>query len=206
MDAHEDSADRLVGLPLTETAGATGAVAYPTKTAAALSGATVDQLRYWRSARTGPLLVPEVRAAPRALYSFRDVLALRTFVQLRTDASLQKIRAAIGALRAIGEVHHLASYRLVCDRAGNIQLVTDDEVVSLGRNRGQLQLLAVIGECFEPIAVRAVPAPHLLRPRLAEAYYRKIAGPDLHGSREVAPPATASQPLILSVADARLRT
>jgi DNA-binding transcriptional MerR regulator len=160
-----------------EDAGGSGAVAYPTKMAAALSGATVSQLRYWRAGRTGPLLVPEVRAAPWALYSFRDVLALRTFVQLRAHASLQKIRAAVDSLRGIGEVGHLASYRLVCDRAGNIQLVTDDEVVSLGRNRGQLQLVAVIGDVIEPIAVRAIPVP--LRPRPAEAYYRKIASADV---------------------------
>jgi uncharacterized protein (DUF433 family) len=100
------------------------------------------------------------------VYSFRDVLALRTFVKLRADASLQKIRAAIGNLRDIGAADHLASYRLVSDRAGSIQLVTGDEAVSLGRNRGQLQLVAVIGEVIEPFAVRAgVLVPHLLRPR-----------------------------------------
>ena len=139
---------------------------YATKMAAALSGATVSQLRHWRSARTGPLLSPELAAAPRVQYSFRDVLALRTFVRLRKDASLQKIRAAIGNLRVIGEVDHLASYRLVSDRAGNIQLLTGDEALSLGKNRGQMQLLAVIGDVIEPFAVRAgVLVPHLLRPR-----------------------------------------
>src|SRR5215469_15714968 len=98
-------------------------VAYATKMAAALSGATVSQLRHWRSARTGPLLAPEIAAAPRAVYSFQDVLALRTFVRLRENASLQKIRTAIGNLRDIGEIQHLASYTLASDRRGNIQLV-----------------------------------------------------------------------------------
>jgi uncharacterized protein (DUF433 family)/DNA-binding transcriptional MerR regulator len=143
-----------------------GEVVYATKMAAALSGATVSQLRHWRSPRTGPLLAPEIAASPRVEYSFRDVLALRTFVQLRTDASLQKIRAAIGNLRDIGEADHLATYRLVSDRGGNIQLLTDDDAVSLGRNAGQLQLIAIIGEVIEPFAVRAgVLIPHLLRPR-----------------------------------------
>jgi uncharacterized protein (DUF433 family) len=118
------------------------------------------------SARTGPLLSPELAAVPRVQYSFRDVLALRTFVRLRKDASLQKIRAAIGNLRVIGGVDHLASYRLVSDRAGNIQLLTGDEALSLGKDRGQMQLLAVIGDVIEPFAVRAgVLVPHLLRPR-----------------------------------------
>jgi uncharacterized protein (DUF433 family) len=120
----------------------------------------------WRAARTGPLLSPENGSAPRVLYSFRDVLALRTFVRLRKHASLQRIRAAIGNLRIIGEIDHLASYQLVSDQAGNIQLVTGEEAVSLGQNRGQLQLVAVIGDVIEPFAIRAgVLVPHLLHPR-----------------------------------------
>src|SRR6202034_4454003 len=107
-------------------------VAYPVKMAAALSGATVNQLRHWRSARTGPLLVPEIATTPKVLYSFKDVLALRTCVRLREDASLQKIRGAIQNLRNLGEADHLASYRLVSDRRGNIQLVSKDEIVDLG--------------------------------------------------------------------------
>jgi uncharacterized protein (DUF433 family)/DNA-binding transcriptional MerR regulator len=141
-------------------------MAYATKMAAALSGATVSQLRHWRGARTGPLLSPELATAPRVLYSFRDVLALRNVVRLRKDASLQRIRGAIGNLRIIGEIDHLAAYKLVSDQAGNIQLVTDAETVSLGPNRGQLQLVVVIGDVIEPFAVRAgVLVPHLLHPR-----------------------------------------
>lgn len=141
-------------------------VAYATKMAAALSGATTHQLRHWRSPKTGPLLVPEIAAAPRALYSFQDVLALRTFVKLREDASLQKIRAAIGHLRNLGELGPLASYQLVSDRRGDIQLVTEDQAVNLSSKPGQLQLIAVIGDVIEPFAVRAgVVVPHLLHPR-----------------------------------------
>jgi uncharacterized protein (DUF433 family)/DNA-binding transcriptional MerR regulator len=143
-------------------------MAYAVKMAAALSGATSGQLRHWRSARTGPLLVPEWGVSPRVLYSFRDVLALRTFVRLRENTSLQRIRTAIGNLRVLGEADHLAAYRLVSDAAGNVQLVTEDEAVSLDKNRGQLQLLVVIGDVIEPFAVRAgVLVPHLLRPRPA---------------------------------------
>src|SRR5258708_4417891 len=134
--------------------------------AAALSGATTGQLRHWRSPKTGPLLTPEIAAKPRALYSFQDVLALRTFVRLREDTSLQKIRAAIGHLRDLGEVGPLSSYRLVSDQGGDIQLVTQDQAVNLGTRPGQLQLVAVIGDVIEPFAVRAgVGGPHLLQPR-----------------------------------------
>jgi uncharacterized protein (DUF433 family)/DNA-binding transcriptional MerR regulator len=141
-------------------------LAYTTKMAAALSGATVSQLRHWRSPRTGPLLAPEIAAAPQAFYSFRDLLALRTFVHLREHASLQRIRAAIGNLRDLGEVQHLASYRLVSDVAGNIQLVTEEEAVDLVRIPGQRQILVVMGDVIEAFPVRAgVVVPHLLQPR-----------------------------------------
>ena len=141
-------------------------MAYATTMAAALSGATLNQLRHWRSPKTGPLLRPELAATPRALYSFQDVLALRTFVRLRENASLQKIRAAIGNLRNLGEADPLASYKLVSDRRGNIQLLTGGEAVNLGSNPGQLQLIAVIGDVIEAFAVRAgVLVPDLLQPR-----------------------------------------
>ncbi|MGH3274739.1 MAG: DUF433 domain-containing protein [Streptosporangiaceae bacterium] len=135
--------------------------------AAALSGATVSQLRHWRRpGRTGPLLRPEISATPRVYYSFRDLLALRTFVHLRQDASLQKIRMAITHLRDIGEAEHLASYHLVSDRGGNIQLLRGDEAIDLLRNPGQGLLLVVMGDVIEPFPVRpGVVVPHLLRPR-----------------------------------------
>jgi uncharacterized protein (DUF433 family)/DNA-binding transcriptional MerR regulator len=134
--------------------------------AAALSGATHSQLRHWRAGRTGPLLAPEIGSSPRALYSFRDLLALRTFVHLREHASLQKIRAAIGNLQALGEAEHLASYRLVSDSQGNIQAITDKEALNLGKSPGQRQLLVVIGEVIEPFPVRGgLIVPHLLQPR-----------------------------------------
>lgn len=126
----------------------------------------MGQLRHRRSLRTGPLLAPEIAAAPQAFYLFRDLLALRTFVHLREHASLQKIRAAIGNLRDLGEVAHLASYRLVSDVAGNIQLVTEKDAVDLVRNSGQQQILVVMGDVIEAFPARAgVVVPHLLQPR-----------------------------------------
>jgi uncharacterized protein (DUF433 family)/DNA-binding transcriptional MerR regulator len=143
-------------------------VAYAPGMAAALSGATIHQLRHWRRpTKTGPLLAPEISAAPRVFYSFRDLLALRTFVHLRRNASLQKVRVAIGNLRDLGEVEHLASYSLVSDNRGNIQLVKgEEEAIDLVRQPGQRQLLVVMGDVIEPFPVRpGVVVPHLLRPR-----------------------------------------
>lgn len=141
-------------------------MAYPPTLAAALSGATVCQLRHWRNPRT-PLLVPEVSADRPIFYSFRDLLALRTFVHLPEDASLQRIRKAMGNLRDLGELNQLGTCRLAMDRRGNIQLIQGDQAaVHLVRHPGQHQLLIVIGDVIEPFPVRAgVVVPHLLKPR-----------------------------------------
>jgi len=141
-------------------------VTYTTKMAAALSGATTSQLRHWRrETNAGVVLVPEVSRSPRALYSFRDVLALRTCVRLRNTSSLQKIRTAVGTLRTLGERDHLSSYRLVTD-GETIQLVSDEEAIDLVKRPGQRQVVIVMGDVIEPFPVRAgVVVPHLFHPR-----------------------------------------
>jgi uncharacterized protein (DUF433 family)/DNA-binding transcriptional MerR regulator len=142
-----------------------GPVAYAPIMAAALSGATVPQLRHWRSPRTGPLLAPEISAESRIIYSFRDLLALRTFVHLRQNASLQRIRKAVGSLRDLGEIQHLASYQLVSDATGNIRLITGGDEIELARRPGQV-LLAAMAEVIGPFPIRpGVVIPDLLKPR-----------------------------------------
>jgi hypothetical protein len=45
------------------------------------------------------VLVPEISSERPILYSVRDVVALRICVQMRDEASLQKIRRALNTLR-----------------------------------------------------------------------------------------------------------
>ena len=61
-------------------------MAFPPEVAAALSGASVRQLSYCRLAKSDePLLAPEFHEPrSRVSYSFRDVVALRAFVFLRS--------------------------------------------------------------------------------------------------------------------------
>lgn len=142
-------------------------MAYNSRMAAALSGSTLSQLRHWRrpSSQGKVVLAPEIQARPRVLYSFRDLLALRTCVYLRESVSLQKIRRAISNLRDLGEADHLSAYRLVTD-GSTIQLVGADEAIDLVSRQGQRQLVVAIGDVIEPFPVRAgVVVPHLLRPR-----------------------------------------
>jgi uncharacterized protein (DUF433 family)/DNA-binding transcriptional MerR regulator len=109
------------------------AMSYRAELAAALSGATVGQLAYWRSERTPePLLVPHHRDGNRVLYSFQDVLGLRTFVYLRSrKISLQKVRLAVANLRRLGATEHLSSYVLVPIGKDVVWRVSDQEAHDL---------------------------------------------------------------------------
>lgn len=108
-------------------------MSYEPKLAAALSGATLRQLSHWRRAAgpKGAVLVPEISSERPILYSFRDVVALRICVQLREEASLQKIRRALNTLREdLGEWEHLSSYKLVAG-PDTIYLAEPDHAVDL---------------------------------------------------------------------------
>lgn len=114
--------------------------------AAALSGATPRQLSHWRA--TG-IVGAEYRTETRVFYSYRDIVALRACVFLRQDASLQKIRTAIGNLRTLGELEHLSNYNLVAS-GGTIALVRDDETsVDLVRQPGH-ELIAHMAQVLRP--------------------------------------------------------
>ena len=104
---------------------------YPSPVAAVLSGASVRQLQYWRTGGDRALLVPELpRDAGRVLYSFRDVVALRTFVFLRESVSLQRVRKAVEHLREFGNTEHLSKYRLVTDGASIVLVAPDGDLAT----------------------------------------------------------------------------
>jgi uncharacterized protein (DUF433 family) len=133
--------------------------------AAALSGASLSQLSHWRK-RSNPVLVPEISADP-PLYSYRDLVALRTFVYLRRRkrVSLQKIRTALNTLRDLGEIEHLSQYRLVADGKSIVLVHPDDrEPVDLVLRPGQ-QVLVMIGDVLRSFAADGFEVPDLRRPR-----------------------------------------
>jgi uncharacterized protein (DUF433 family) len=133
--------------------------------AAALSGATVRQLAHWRNkaASGGAILVPETSEHP-ILYSFRDVVALRTCVKLRQYSSLQKIRKALSELRfGLGETQHLSSYRLVAD-GSSIYLVGPEQAVDLVARRGNVVIYQFV-EVIAPFYHEGRRIPALFNPR-----------------------------------------
>jgi uncharacterized protein (DUF433 family)/DNA-binding transcriptional MerR regulator len=137
-------------------------MSYTPEMAAALSGASIRQLSYWRSARSAdePLLSPEFHEpGTHVSYSFRDVLALRAFVYLRgRKVPLQRVRKAVTGLRALGEAGHLSAYTLVSIGRDVVWRVSGEEAIALTGAPGQqviAEMVDILGE-FESMSGRPV--------------------------------------------------
>ncbi|MFT4306249.1 MAG: DUF433 domain-containing protein [Microbacterium sp.] len=133
--------------------------------ASVLSGASERQLSHWR--KTG-LLVPEVNSNGRPiLYSFRDILALRTVVKLRKDEPLQRVRKAFAMLPALDLTEHPASYALVSEGSTIALRAADGSEIDLVNRPGHgiMATLADVMDSFvsgrgEVVDLRR-PRPHL---------------------------------------------
>lgn len=126
-------------------------MAFPIELASILTGASLSQLRRWRS--TG-LLVPEVQPFRPPLYSFRDLVALRTFVYLRNETSLQKVRKALNSLREDGRDEHPAGFDLRTDRETIALRGDDDALIDLVKSPGTA-ILESFGDAFRPFVTNS---------------------------------------------------
>lgn len=140
------------------------AMAYEPRIASALSGATRSQLDYWR--REG-LLVPEVSATRPVLYSFRDLIALRSFVFLREKRPLQTIRKALNSLRDIGEIDHLSQYRFIAQGRRGIALVQagGEGAIELVEEPGHQLTVLALGDVLRSFPLDNIEVPNLAHPR-----------------------------------------
>lgn len=137
-------------------------MAYEPKLAAALSGISSKRLGYWR---TTHLLTPEVSARAPVLYSYRDLVALRTVAYLRDSRSLQKIRRALQTMKNIGETEHLSTYRLEEQGRQGIVLVQDEGAVDLTDRPGQTLTVVKLGDVLQSFPLDGVDVPNLAHPR-----------------------------------------
>lgn len=158
-------------------------MSFPIPLAAKMSGASVGQLAYWRKTA---VLKPEIESvrAPY-LYSFRDIVALRTFAWLRGDHSLNSIRRSLNTLRELDMVEHPSTYKLVKNGKSIAVMYEGDHAVDLANQPGQSTIgsLANVFEEFRTIKNRQVDA--LLRPRPSvEVNPSRLGGwPTIAGTR-----------------------
>lgn len=114
-------------------------MAFPLNLTSHLSGATPSQLRSWRSKG---LLVPGVSAKRPTLYSFQDLMALRSMVFLRAETSSQRLKRAFETMDILDLMDHPSSYQFTALR-GNIFLEEPDGTTHdlTTTNRGNLMTL-----------------------------------------------------------------
>jgi uncharacterized protein (DUF433 family)/DNA-binding transcriptional MerR regulator len=145
-------------------------MAYPVPLAVTLSGATVDQLAYWRrhTPSDPPLLEPHAKRSGRYLYSWADVIALRSIVYLRQDKSLPRIRAAVRTLARLqaDQWTHLSRYKLASTGDSIVVVTPSGEILDVDKQPGtildEVLLRDVLG-VFRTDDGRRVPS--LPRPR-----------------------------------------
>lgn len=119
-------------------------MSFPVDLASALTGASVAQLHNWR--RTD-LLTPEIQDNP-VRYSFRDLVALRAFVRLRSKVPLQRIRKGMNKMREWDLTEHPSTYQLLTD-GDSVFLEEGGTAVDLVRKPGQ-QVLLTLEDVFAP--------------------------------------------------------
>jgi uncharacterized protein (DUF433 family)/DNA-binding transcriptional MerR regulator len=149
-------------------------MAFPVPLTSALTGASVDQLAYWRrkTRSHSPLLVPSAQASGRFLYSWADVVALRSIVYLRQEKSLPRIRKAVTTLQQLEaeEWDHLAEYRLLRTAETIIVVTPRGEVLDLERAPGAVLHEILMSDVLAPFETdwgRKVPSLAHPRPRLS---------------------------------------
>jgi uncharacterized protein (DUF433 family) len=156
--------------------------AFPVDMTSVLTGATIRQLQYWRG--TG-LLEPEYQRRPRSLYSFRDLLALRTVVRLRKESSLQAVRQAFANMQLLDFTEHPSSYRLV-SAGKSIAIVHDDgSGTDLVKKPGQ-EILANMADIFSSFSTdrgRKVVDFRYPRAHLSVRYRRLGGWPTIRDTR-----------------------
>jgi uncharacterized protein (DUF433 family) len=126
-------------------------MAFPTNLASVLTGASRSQLRRWH--RTG-LLTPEISTAPTGLlYSFRDLVAVRTVVHLRASSSLQKVRQAFANLPVVDFTEHPSAYSFVTNGHTIVAMNIEGVSVDLVQNVGQTEVISLV-DIFGPFINR----------------------------------------------------
>ncbi|WP_067823959.1 DUF433 domain-containing protein [Nocardia inohanensis] len=159
-------------------------MAFPVDLTCTLTGATRHQLSAWRTGAS-PLLVPEVAIKPKALYSFRDVLALRTMVFLRSQLPLQRIRKAFRQLVEFDLTEHPSRYKLVSDGQSVFLIDDSGQATDLVLHPGQ-KVIAELSEVFAEFRnFNDTPVVDFLHPRkLLEVREGRMSGwPTIVGTR-----------------------
>ncbi|WP_160094591.1 DUF433 domain-containing protein [Rhodococcus sp. T7] len=156
-------------------------MSFPIELTAALTGASVNQLRRW--SRAG-LVTPEIRPSRPMLYSFRDLVALRSVCYLRSEVSLQKVKTAFSNLSEHDLTEHPAAYRFATDGT-TVVVWNEDRFMDLVKNPGQFELVTIndVYRSFTNSSDRVVSDFEHPRENLSVAPDRIGGWPTIRGTR-----------------------
>lgn len=125
---------------------------FPIPLASKMSGASINQLRYWH--RQG-ILVPEVESIARPyLYSYRDLVALRTVAWLRSDHSLQQIRKSLDLVRDLDTAVHPSEFKIMkLGKSIGFERRSDGAMIDVSKEPGQ-EVLGTLQDVFGEFETR----------------------------------------------------
>lgn len=180
-------------------------MSFPIPITSVLTGATVRQLAYWRrhTPATPPLLVPEAKHSGRYLYSWADIVALRSIVYLRQEKSLPQIRRAVATLQELeaNQWTHLAAYQLISTHQSILVQTPTGQLLDLEDQPGTVLHEIPMHDVLAPFQTRngrAVPALEHPRPRI-------VANPKVLGGYPVIAGTRIPFDIIASLAENNLK-
>ena len=156
-------------------------MAFPVELASTLTGASVNTLRRWR--RDG-IFAPELSPMRPMLYSFRDLVALRSVCYLRSEVSLQKIRRALANLSEQDFTRHLSEYQFATD-GKTVVLWTEDGFIDIVDKPCKFNVVTLV-EIYRPFTNQAEkPVVDFEKPRKRiEVAPGRLGGfPTIEGTR-----------------------
>lgn len=162
---------------------------YSTRMVSVLTGASLSQLRHWRiDSGHGRLIAPSGLRGRQSLYSFQDVVALRMFVALRQQTSLQRIRKAVAYLQAQHPDTHLSLHKLKAGPGGKtiVWIPEDGDFVDVVEHPGQPGIKVVMEHVFGVFQTEdGRVVPDLRTPAAGVTIDREVKGgyPVLEGTR-----------------------
>ncbi|WP_407320771.1 DUF433 domain-containing protein [Isoptericola halotolerans] len=149
-------------------------MAFPLKLASLLSGATRHQLNAWRASG---LVVPEIRPFRPPLYSFRDLILLRSIAFLRAETSSQKVHKAFANLSLLEITSHPSRYQFGTDGTTIWIGLDGGQAVDLVQRVGQIDLFTFEDLTSEFVNFRGTTVPNFDRPAdHVQVRYRRMGG------------------------------
>jgi uncharacterized protein (DUF433 family) len=132
--------------------------------------------------------VPAAKRSGRYLYSWSDIVALRSIVYLRQEKSLHKIRRVVEDLRSLeaDEWDHLSSYQLVSTPTTIVVRTRSGQLLDMEHKPGTVLSEVLMSDVLEPFETgegHLVPA--LRAPRRHLRVHPEVLGgyPVIAGSR-----------------------